>query len=325
MFEPFTQQCSIEELYGVIQHEIEHLIRCHCIRVGDRDHIIFNYAADMAVNGKKNNPRIGYKNPSNEITLPLNGNIVWIPDNWDLNCSAEEYYDKLHNNDEQINGEIMDDHDIWDTSEVSIDEMRQVVKNAVNDVVSKINSEVPNHLYDIIKSLNRSVINWRQHLRNILGKYVGSKRQTYSRINRRIRKFGYKGFSHHAASEIVVIVDTSGSINGDELMQFFGEIENLSHRSKVWLLQWDNVFRSYGHYRKGDWKDISIKGRGNTNMAAPIEWLVDNKLVKNIVIMLTDGYCNYSKPYKFNFICALTTNDRFTNKPTWGHVVYLKQ
>jgi hypothetical protein len=57
-------------------------------------------------------------------------------------------------------------------------------------------------------------------------------------------------------------------------------------------------------------------------MAAPIEWLCENKLVKDVQIMLTDGQCNYAPDKKFSFICVLT--DSNGSKPEWGKTVLME-
>ena len=57
----FVHSQSIKQLYAVIQHEIEHIVRCHCIRIGShRCPERWNVACDMAVNGKRSKPTFGY-------------------------------------------------------------------------------------------------------------------------------------------------------------------------------------------------------------------------------------------------------------------------
>ena len=315
----FVAKLSIEELYGVIQHEIEHIVRCHCKRIGNRNAVKYNIAADMAVNGKQTDPRIGYVNSQGERILPNKGEMVWIPDQWDSNLTTEQYYELI---DDQIPDDlILDDHDIWQQSDASEDEIRQVVKNLVNDATERSQGCIPNHLEGAINNLNKPIVRWRELLRQYIGNCVGNKRSTYSRRNRMNRSFGIKGISRHATSEINIILDVSGSIKDDELQQFFTEIEAISYKSRIWLLQWDDRFRGYDKYRRGDWKKVTVKGRGNTDMAAPIEWLCENKLVKNVQIMLTDGYCEYSRPKNMDYICVITTSDEYTQLPDWGLIV----
>lgn len=373
----FVDSMTVHELFAVIQHEIEHIVRCHCIRIGSRNPEASNIAADMCVNGPKARPRIGYQEPtSGKLIVPLEGNIVWIPETWPQDGTYEVYYDMLEKKQREIgaicgncgrpskngkngkngggksgkdgkdgkdgscptcgnntndsyeyggvSGKSIDDHSTWNQSDVSPDEARQIVKDIVDQAVSKCQGNIPGHLSEIIANLNKPVVRWRELLRQYLGKHAGNQRRTYSRPNRRRQQFGSKGVSHHAASDVTVIVDTSGSIDQKELQQFFAEIESISHKSRVWLLQWDHEFQGYSRYRRNDWKKMKINGRGGTDMAKPIEWLCDNNLIKDVQVMLTDGYCNYAAKKNFPYICVITTPQGTTDGPTWGHTIRMK-
>jgi len=341
----FIEKQSLQQLYGAIQHEIEHIVRCHCLRVGSRNPLAWNIATDMTINGPKSSPRIGYKN-AEKLVLPLDGNIIWIPKDWPKDWSAEKYYSKLMKDaDKQgqtegegegegeqevnnsynfggISGSTIDDHSVWNQSDVSADEARQVIKDVVDQAIQKCQGNMPGHLIDAIRSLSKPIVKWRELLRHYMGKHVGNRRKTYSRRNRRFDEFGLPGVSHHAAATVNVIIDTSGSIGTRELEQFFGEIETISHRAKTKILQWDSKFQGYDAYRRGDWKKLKIHGRGGTDMAAPVNWLVENNAIADAQIMLTDGYCNYADKKPFPMITVITTPD--TSGPGWGHEVRMK-
>lgn len=386
-YPPFVENMTLEECYAVIQHEIEHLVRCHCIRRGSRDPLAHNIACDFTVNGRKNNPRIGYVSFDNNNTkiIPMKDELCWIPQDWPDNETSEYYYDRLEkmkikvgcptcgkggkgqgngggsgkgqssesgkgqssesgaqqgtcpacgNSYRRSSGEhgtsvetievgrVLDDHSVWDQSEVSADEARQIVKDVTDQAIQKSQGHVPAHLQDAVKALNKPVVRWRELLRHYLGRHVGNHRLTHSRRNRRHDRFGVPGVSHHAAATVNVIVDTSGSISQKELGQFFGEIEAMSARAKVYVLQWDAAFQGFDLYRRGDWKKFKIKGRGGTDMAAPVEYLVTNKLVADCQVMLTDGYCNWASEKPFPMITVITHTG--TTEPGWGHVVRLK-
>jgi len=378
-YPPFVDTLDIKELFAVIQHEIEHIVRCHCIRSGHRNPEAWNIAADMTVNGKKSSPRIGYQEPAtNEMIVPLKGNIIWIPEDWEGDQTSEWYYDKLEKkqggnccgqcgkplggkgqgkgkNKGQgqgqgegdgegeggdcpscgqsagdsysyggVGGKVIDDHSTWNQSDVSEDEARQLIKDVVDQATEKCQGHVPAHLEQAIAELSKPVVRWRELMRHYLGKHVGNQRKTYSRRNRRRRMFGMPGISHHAAANVVVIIDTSGSIGTRELEQFFAEIEALSARAKVMVLQWDAAFQGYESYRRGDWKKITCKGRGGTDMVGPIDWLMDNGQVPDCTVMLTDGYTGWHDPCKFPLITVITTPEGTTDGPGWGHTVRMK-
>lgn len=333
-YPPFVDNLNIKELYAIIQHEIEHVVRLHCLRVGDRDSMLWNIACDMTVNGLKSNPRIGYDEPATkELVIPMRDNIVWIPSSWPSNATAEIYYDMLSKADETVrqllgegDGYGFDNHDLWNQSDISHDEARQLVQDVVKQVTEKCQGHAPAHLQAAIKELSKPIVRWREMLKYYLGKHVGNQRKTYSRRNRRRDWFGMPGISHHAAANINVIVDTSGSISDKELEQFFSEIEAISFKAKTMVLQWDSAFHGFDKYRRGDWRRFNIKGRGGTDMAAPMQWLMDNKKIADVQIMLTDGECNYCSKNQINFpvITVITTPEGHGMAPEYGNVVRLR-
>ncbi len=332
-YPPFVQQMSVLELYGIVQHEIEHIVRLHCTRRLRRDPKIWNIACDMCVNGAQSAPRIGWPWSNGKHILPFMekaaSTLIWIPNDWPSNETAEYFYDRLMQNTMVIpqlgnGGETFDDHSRWGENGMTEDELREVIGPIVRDVVNNCRGNVPGHLVDAIKALSKPIVNWRMMLKNFLGNHVGNKRATYSRRNRRQDAFGVKGFSRHAAGSISVVVDTSGSVCEDQLKQFFTEIEAMADRAKISVLQWDHAMQDYNtRYRRGDWKKIQVKGRGGTDMAAPVEWLFERSLIGNACIMLTDGECNYTEKKPFPMITVISGREGSVSEPEWGQVIYL--
>jgi predicted metal-dependent peptidase len=357
----FVDSLTTAEVYGVIMHELEHLVRSHITRQRDMgcDPFIWNIAADMCINGKKNSPKIGYDTSCQPI-MPFPDSIVWIEDNWPDNETAEYYYNRLIEENEALkqmmkigaklkdilNGDgsgssggsltkeqikeikdlydkasKMDSHDPWQLSDMAASQVRQLVASMAREAQSRAAGKTPGHISELIDELCTPVVDWRQVLRKFFDRHVGNRRFTYARRSRRYGGFGTKGISRHAAAEISVIVDTSGSISQDDLGQFFAEIESMCSCAKIGVLQWDHDFQGYERsYRRNDWKNIEIKGRGGTDMEAPVHWLIKNKLVGNACVMLTDGYCSYAKEQAFPMITCLCEDG---SEPNWGMVVHM--
>lgn len=93
----FVRDQTLKQLYATIYHEIDHIVRLHCVRVGtQREHEAWNIAADMTINGKRSDPKIGYREPNGaKLTLPLDGNLVWVPETWQYGLTTETYYNRL--------------------------------------------------------------------------------------------------------------------------------------------------------------------------------------------------------------------------------------
>lgn len=406
-YPPFVERLKLEEIYAVVQHELEHILRCHCIRVGDRDPRAWNIAADMTVNGTRSNPRIGYKDGTGDsgVIIPMKNEIVWIPEDWDKEGSSEEYYAKLMKDQKNVcpkcgkakgaggggkkgkgqqgqgqgnqqgqgqgqgqgnqpgqgqggqgqpgqgqggqggggccdqcggdddggstysygsvQGKPIDNHSVWQQTDVAEDEARQLIHDLVQQTIEKSQGHVPGHMQEILKHLSKPVVRWRELLRQYLGRHVGNARRTYSRANRRFTAFGMPGVSHHAAANVNVIVDTSGSVSTKELEQFFAEIDTIAYRSKIMVLLWDHSFQGFSTYRKGDWKKFKINGRGGTDMAAPMRWLMEQKKIADVQVMFTDGECNYIEKQDYPMITVISRGKGYGQEPGWGHCVYM--
>lgn len=403
----FVEKMTLEETYGVVQHEIEHLVRLHTLRVGSRNHQLWNIACDAVVNGKRSKPRIGYEEPT-ETKLPFKNDLIFIPDDWPEEGSADQFYalmlkqvdaakkckacgmpifekkgdgggsgnsegegqdekedpkgngkgkgkkeSKEGDSEDQngqggsggqqkkkcsccgqkkgeyqipgITGRVIDDHSIWNDSDVSADEARQVVKELVQQAIAQSRGNVPGHLQEAIKALTVPKVRWREALRGYVGRYTGNRRKTYARANRRNPNFGLAGFSHRAAAKVNVIVDTSGSVSHEQLVQFMTEIESMCTNNQVYVLQWDHDFQGFNRYRRGDWKKWKFNGRGGTDMRMPVQWLMQNKLIANVQILLTDGYTPWNDESEITFpmVTVITSAKDQVPGPSYGKTVHI--
>ena len=66
-----------------------------------------------------------------------------------------------------------------------------------------------------------------------------------------------------------------------------------------------------------------IKGRGGTDMAAPFDWLPENRRIADVQILLTDGYCNWPAPGPFPLITGHRGMARGVQGPSWGTVIHI--
>ena len=226
-YDKFVDQRTVSELMACIQHEIEHLMRMHCQRRSSRLSFLWQFVTDACVNGKKSAPRIGY-NDVNKLVLPLGDKskelLIWIPDNLPDNETAEWYYDKLLEDADLIEAAkysckpdgMVGDHSVWNQTEMSPEDIRQIVHDLVAQAVTRAAGNVPGHVTALLKELSSPIISWQHILKRFMGQHVGNRRWTYSRRNRRLDTFGTAGISRHAAGKVLVIVDTSGSISDDD-------------------------------------------------------------------------------------------------------------
>ena len=321
----FVSALSIQELCTVIQHEIEHVVRCHCTRAASREPKIWNIAADMAVNGHKRHPHIGYRGEDGALAIPFRDELVWVPEYWDPTLSAESYYEALERRAPCLpTGMLLDDHSLWTESDVSEADAADIACHVAMHAAEKCCGTMPGHIERRLADVRKSETPWHVLLARFVGQHTRGRRRTYSRRNRRKDFFGMPGYKRRAHPHVSVIVDVSGSISPAELSLFFGEVERICAHARLDVLLWDSDFQGFHpHYRQGDWKKIKMTGAGGTDMAAPVRWLIENRHVSDCVIIFTDGWCPWPEPQRFPIMAALAY--RFQPAPSWMPTVILPE
>ena len=143
-------------------------------------------------------------------------------------------------------------------------------------------------------------VDWRDALRDFVTSMCVEKDfSTYRRPNRRwINEDVYlPSMEGEALGDIVVAVDTSGSIGMQELGQFLGELVSICNAvnpTKVHLLYWDCNVAGHEQYERGSYEGLinSTKpaGGGGTDPSCVSEYINEHKLKVECCVVLTDGY-----------------------------------
>lgn len=95
--------------------------------------------------------------------------------------------------------------------------------------------------------------------------------------------------------EIVIVVDTSGSIGTKELEQFAGEINAINSEVQPELIRviyCDADVQSVEEFGPSESIKLSPKGRGGTNFVPPFKWAEENGIEPKCLIYLTDLCCS---------------------------------
>ena len=100
--------------------------------------------------------------------------------------------------------------------------------------------------------------------------------------------------------ELVVAVDTSGSVGQRELSAFMAEIKSICdtvHPECIRLLYWDTKVRQDEKYDMADLDDLikttKPKGGGGTDVGCVGEYITTEGIKPQAAIVLTDGYVGH--------------------------------
>jgi predicted metal-dependent peptidase len=187
----------------------------------------------------------------------------------------------------------LDDHSFW--REIAND---SIAKNNIADVAQSSikrglarpgGSGIGGDLLEEILKANTPKVNWKKALRWFLRKSVYKNYNfTRTRANRRL---GWKnpGRKKEYATDLVLAVDTSGSVKDTELSQFVAEMDKIvGEVGNLTVIEFDGEIRKITtNVTKvgGKW---AFTGRGGTNFNSVMQWLRDHKA--DACVMLTDLY-----------------------------------
>lgn len=234
----FLDSLSNDETDFVMMHEIMHVVFKHCFRGRKTDPHLFNIACDIVVNSN-----ILYSNGMNlkSITLAEYGESMHIAPNKEEGYlyTAEEVYEmflkqgaKSNASKSAMNEETLDDHSRWEEAEddFTVDEWERRIVNAAESIKKREEgcNSLPLGVERYIENLKKATIDWRMLLNDFISLEVGD--YSFTPPDRRMDgPFFMPDFNELIEVEddpknILFMVDTSGSINSQQITQAYSEI-----------------------------------------------------------------------------------------------------
>lgn len=341
----FIDKLNDPELRFLVLHECYHKLYRHLTtwrHLYEENPQLANIACDYVINIK-----IADDNTDGWAVMPKDGCLDPKYRGWD---SASVFADLRDNN--QSDGgsgdgsgdssssqggqpQGFDDHD-WDGAQELTDadkrELARDIDEAIRQgalIAGKIGSGGDRDLVDLLEPQ----IDWREVLREFIQTTcAGNDYSTWQRPNRRYVSSGYympSGISEQVG-ELVIAVDTSGSIGQLELSAFMSEIKSICdtvHPECIRLLYWDTEVcqdEKYDVHQLDDLiKTTKPKGGGGTSVECVPAYLTEHGVKPQACIVLTDGYLggswgSWSCPVLW---CIL---DNRSAKPDTGKHVHIK-
>lgn len=311
------EQWSVEEIAGVIYHEILHLVRIHPERLRSYEKNIANIAADLEINDD-----VEADLRSTDLKLPQG---VLLPKTFDLpdRLLAEEYYELLLKNTVKIKGLTLSgpgmgrcgscatgQSEDWELpelhSERSVGQAEgEIIRRdmAQQIVASAGQGNVPEHLARWAKEKLTPKIDWRKELasvmRNAVASASGSVDYSFSRPSRRQGQHKIGDIILPAmirpVPEVAVVVDTSGSINDQTLAMAITEVSGILKKGGLkqglTVLAVDAAVHSCK--RIFDPRQVLLAGGGGTNMGIGIEAATKLRPRPQVIVVITDGHTGW--------------------------------
>lgn len=271
-----------EERVGLIYHEAAHVAFMHMFRCGERDHRIWNYAADYVINILGTDS--GFKIPK-----------MGLHDEMFREWSSDQVYDYLYEN--RIKLPENYECDLIDSdSEKTEEELKELEQEIVTIVLSAVqrtqlgHGNVPNEISRQIEKLINPKLNWKE----LLFRFVDSKIKedsSWKRPNHKyLPNFYLPSKQSDKINQLTIAIDTSGSITKELLTEMLTEIQYINETLKpdnLTVLDCDTRINNIYHVKNNDSiLEYEFSGGGGTNFEPVIEYCKNNNT--NILIYFTD-------------------------------------
>ena len=321
----FVKDLRDQELNFVVAHENYHKMYRHLTtwrKLHEIDNRLANAACDYVIN-------IQLKDlDPNEAVIAMprykSGKVMGLVDERFRGMNAKEVFDILREEkgtggsggekgeggggigDPSDGDPEFDEHD-WDGAKEMTAEEKKDLAREIDQAIrqgimarNKIAGSGAGGLDRELEGLLEPKVNWREVLRDFVKSTCNAKdKSSWRKVNRRFLSTGVymPTLIGEKVGHLVIAIDTSGSIGGNELSEFLSEVKGIAEEVNpecVDLLYWDSEVAGHETYSGSTASDISNstkpKGGGGTSPSCVSAYLKEKNIQPECVIVLTDGY-----------------------------------
>jgi predicted metal-dependent peptidase len=215
-------------------------------------------------------------------------------ENPEKNESQQKLKDLLDNKDNRQ----LNQHKFWEEIQKMTSSEKKMIEAMINESVlnsvqrmkDKRYGTLPAGLQQYIDLLVESLkpnVNWRRVLR--LFAASSSRTQLKNTIRKPSKRYGTTpGIKIQRKQKLLVAIDTSGSVNDDELKEFFSELYHIwKQGAEIFVVECDAAIHNKYFYRGKP--PTVVSGRGGTDFNAPLAY-ANEEYNPDAIIYFTDGF-----------------------------------
>lgn len=303
----YVASLSINLTKSALAHEVMHPVLDHLSRLQGREPQRWNQAADYALN-----PLI--KDAGFELAPE------WLNSPAFAGMSADAIYNQLPpmppDGSGNGHGPAQDEIEPSGASEAEQSEQAQEWRVATIQAASaaKAMGKLPGDLERFLDRLLNNKVDWKAVLRRFLTQAAKAD-YVWTRPNRKMlaaQGIYMPSLYSEAMGEIVIAVDTSGSIDDAMLNTFGAEVEAIAAEmrpEKVHVIYCDSQIAHVDEFNGDDQIVLKAHGGGGTDFRPPFAYIEERGLQPVALVYLTDGYGPFPEhPAEFPTLWTITTD-----------------
>tara|TARA_R100001510_G_C7656148_1_gene215835 strand:- start:3253 stop:4404 length:1152 start_codon:yes stop_codon:yes gene_type:complete len=294
----FVDKCSDKNVIFTVAHEISHIFLKHCDPIKEIDGKpvnaeVQNMAMDYVINPILIDGNVG-EMPEGGLYDPKYHGWSWLkvyrelmqmdeserpqPQPWGGNVGSPE-----DDNGNEMQGSELEQFN------ATIDQRVFLAATGAQST-----GKLPSAIAELVERMRRSKVDWR----DVFNRFIGGDQPddyTFRKPNKKVwytQGIYTPSIDKIGVGDVVVAVDTSGSVSTAELQQFLGELNNITDDHKprsVTVITCDADIKSVVRYEQGDIIDtIECNGRGGTRVEPVFRYIRENDLPVDNMVYLTD-------------------------------------
>ena len=195
------------------------------------------------------------------------------------------------------------DHHDWEGAEQLTEAEQKEVKKQIDQALRQgeiIRGKMAGNQSRAIGEILEPKIDWREQMREFVTSICRNKDKTsWRRPHKRFigQDIYMPSMIGETVGKIVIGIDTSGSIGGDDLRDFLSEVVGICddvNPASVELIYWDYDVAAHETYHIGDYAGLATTtkpaGGGGTRVGSMNEYLKEKRIEAECCVILTDGY-----------------------------------
>mgnify|MGYP006280838237 FL=1 len=229
----------------------------------------------------------------------------------------------------------LDEHD-WEGQELSPDKAKQLEERIDKSLreggimAGRMGAKLPRSISDLLEPK----VDWRDVLRDFVSSATKGKDEfTWRKFNKRMlaNDMYLPSLENESIGEIVVAIDTSGSIGQQQLNEFASELASICETCSpevVRVLWWDTSVHGEQIF-KTDYANIASmlkpEGFGGTHVSCVNKYVIEKNIKAECVLVFTDGYVENEVEWQITAptLWMVTENKSFV--PPTGKLVLINK
>lgn len=278
----FIAKQSYEETKTLIGHEVMHCVFEHIGRRGDREPRRWNQAGDFVINDVLVDS--GF--------TPIKG---WLHNRAYAGMTTDHVYEMLPPNDGNGGaGDPLDDCQDGAPDDAAVNNVDWKIATVQAAQAAQAMGKLPGKLARFIDELTNPKVDWRAMLQRFISE-TSKNDYSWQRPNKRFLGQGFYLPTLHSETmgEIVVAIDTSGSIDQATLNAFGSEIKAIvqtSRPSKTIVIYCDSDVNHVDEFGPNDELHFEMHGGGGTAFKPVMDYVTENNITPVCLVYLTDLY-----------------------------------